>query len=49
MPTVLLTTEVWEDIELAVDSGASEMVVHEDMLQSVATKVGDASRKGSAI
>ena len=36
----------WEEIELAVDSGASETVIGEDMLTSVATKEGPASRRG---
>ena len=36
----------WEEIELAVDSGASETVIGEDMLTSVATKEGPASKRG---
>ena len=31
---------------MAVDSGATETVVGEDMLQSVETKEGEASKKG---
>ena len=38
--------EEYEEIEMAVDSGATETVVGEDMLQSVETKEGEASRKG---
>jgi hypothetical protein len=36
----------WEIVELAVDSGASETVIGEDMLSSVETKEGEASRRG---
>ena len=36
----------WVEIELAVDSGASETVVNEDMLPDVETKEGPASRRG---
>ena len=36
----------WEVIELAVDSGASETVISEDMLSSVEVKEGEASRRG---
>lgn len=36
----------WEEIEMAVDSGASETVIGEDMLQGVETKEGPASRRG---
>ena len=36
----------WEEIELAVDSGASETVIGEDMLTAVETKEGPASRRG---
>ena len=36
----------WEIIDMAVDSGASETVIGEEMLQSVQTKEGDASRRG---
>ena len=36
----------WQEIELAVDSGASETVVSEDMLPEVETKEGAASRRG---
>ena len=36
----------WESIELAVDSGASETVIGEDMLTAVETKEGPASRRG---
>ena len=36
----------YEEIELAVDSGATETVVSEDMLQSIRTQEGVASRRG---
>ena len=36
----------WEQIDFAVDSGATETVVGEDMLESVETKEGVASRRG---
>jgi len=36
----------WEEIEMAVDSGASESVVSEDMLQGVETVEGYAKKKG---
>ena len=36
----------WDYVDLAVDSGASETVVGEEMLQSVATTEGAASRRG---
>ena len=36
----------WEQIELAVDSGASETVVNEDMLKSVMTQDSAASKRG---
>ena len=36
----------WEEIEMAVDSGATETVVREDMVKSVETKEGEATRKG---
>ena len=36
----------WHAIELAVDSGASETVVGEDMLPGVETKEGPASKRG---
>ena len=35
----------WEEIEMAVDSGASESVVSEDMLTRVTTVEGDAQKK----
>ncbi len=35
----------WEEILTAVDSGASETVVGEDMLEKVPTKKGEASRR----
>ena len=36
----------WEEIDLAVDSGATETVVNEDMLESIDTKAGPASKRG---
>ena len=36
----------WEEIEMAVDSGATETVVGEDMLESIETKEGAAYRRG---
>ena len=36
----------WEEIEMAVDSGASESVVSEDMLTGVETVEGYAEKKG---
>ena len=36
----------WEEFEFAVDSGATETVLNEDMLMSVETKPGAASRRG---
>ena len=36
----------WEEVEIAVDSGATETVLGEGMLASVETKPGDASRRG---
>ena len=41
-----LDEQVWEEIELAVDSGATETVVNEDMLTNVETTEGDAYRRG---
>ena len=34
----------WEEIEMAVDSGATETVVGEDMIKGVETKLGEATR-----
>ena len=36
----------WEEIEMAVDSGASESVVSEDMLNGVETMEGKAKKTG---
>jgi len=36
----------WEEIEMAVDSGATETVLGGEMLKTVETKPGDASRRG---
>ena len=36
----------WEEIEMAVDSGATETVVGEDMLTSIETVAGEAFKKG---
>ena len=40
------TSGDWEEIEMAVDSGATETVVGEDMLTSVKTVEGEAFKKG---
>ena len=39
-------SEEWEELEMAVDSGASETVAPEDILQSVQIQDGEAKRKG---
>ena len=36
----------WEEIEMAVDSGATETVVGEDMIKGVETKPGEGTRRG---
>ena len=36
----------WEEVEMAVDSGATETVVGEDMIRGVETKPGEATRRG---
>ena len=36
----------WEEIEMAVDSGATETVVGEDVLTSVQTTQGEAAKRG---
>ena len=36
----------WEEILMAVDSGASGTVVGEDMLETIPTKEGEASKRG---
>ena len=36
----------WEEVELAVDSGASDAVIPEDMVLSAVTQEGVASKKG---
>ena len=36
----------WEEINMAIDSGATETVVGEDMLTSIDTVEGEAYRKG---
>ena len=41
-----VATADWEPIEFAVDSGASETVMGEDMAKYVPTKPSDASRRG---
>ena len=41
-----IQTQEWDSIELAMDSGASETVIGEDMLTAVETKEGPASRRG---
>ena len=42
----VVTEGKWEVIELAVDSGASETVINEDMVSSVLMQEGTASRRG---
>ena len=41
-----VTDDEWEEVELAVDSGASETVVHEGMILSAEVREGPASRRG---
>ena len=41
-----ITDQEWEEVELAVDSGASETVVHEGMILSAEIREGPASRRG---
>lgn len=36
----------WEELETAVDSGASETVVSDDVLGSIETVEGDAKKRG---
>jgi hypothetical protein len=36
----------WEEIEMAVDSGATETVIGEEMLQGIQLKEGEACRRG---
>ena len=36
----------WEEVEMAVDSGASETVISEEMVQSADLKEGTTSRRG---
>ena len=36
----------WEEIDMAVDSGATETVVNEEMIESIETKAGPASKRG---
>ena len=38
----------WEEIEIAVDSGASESVVNEEQLSGVETLEGEAKKMGSS-
>ena len=38
----------WEEIDMAVDSAATETVVNEDMLTSIETTVGEAAKKWQA-
>ena len=39
-------TSEWEEIDMAIDSGATETVVEENMLTSIDTVEGEASRRG---
>ena len=36
----------WEEVEMAVDSGATETVVGEDMIQGIETTQGEGARRG---
>ena len=36
----------WEELEMAVDSGATETVVGEDMIKGIETKPGEGARRG---
>ena len=46
MVNSVTTKNKWEVIDLAVDSGASETVISEDMLPNIPIKQEDASRRG---
>ena len=46
MKSIKEAEDEWEEVELAVDSGATESVVHEEMATNVATVPGEASRRG---
>ena len=39
-------THEWEEIEMAVDSGATETVVSEEMIKSIETQPGEAMKRG---
>ena len=39
-------TSAWEEIDMAIDSGATEIVVGENMLTSIDTVEGEANRRG---
>ena len=41
-----VSSDGWEEIEMTVDSGASETVVGEEMITAVEAKEGPASRTG---
>jgi len=41
-----ISPQEWEEIDMAVDSGATETVVSEEMIKNVETEAGPASRKG---
>jgi len=43
---VVKETPEWEEIEMAVDSGASESVVNEEQLNGIETLEGDAKKRG---
>ena len=38
-------TQEWEEIEMAVDSGATETVVSEDMVKAIETQLGEAMKR----
>lgn len=44
--TVDIAKGEWEQVELAVDSGATETVINEDMVSSVAVTAGPACKRG---
>ena len=42
----MVSAEEWQEIELAVDSGATESVLNEHMATNIPTVPGEASRRG---
>ena len=41
-----IQTDGWEEVDLVVDSGASETVIAPDMLQTVELRTGNTSKRG---